>query len=407
MKKFFLKESIGGIMLSLALAGCGTSSLSLPQGIPAATHGQLVGNRLLVKFRPGKNLSSLHDSSLSTLRDLPRLGLTILSSSRSALDAVRSLSSDPSVDWAEADKSFHAGLTLDDPRNGEQYGNEKIDLPQAWDLTMGDESVVVAVVDTGVDLTHPDLRDRLTSGTSFVEGSQGPLDDNGHGTHVAGIIAASANNGVGVAGVAPLVRIMPVKVLKNDRFGRLSDIVSGIAWAVDHGADVINLSLGSDEDKNGHSKAMDATVRYAISRNVTVVAAMGNMGINGISYPAGYAGVIAVGASDERDERASFSSYGKWISVCAPGVGILSTTPTYDVYETSESGMAHNYDYLDGTSMATPFVSGVAALVLSRYPNLPPTLVKARIEKSADSIGLPGFDSFTGFGRINAFKALR
>lgn len=393
------------ILLATLLAGCASPITSR---IPAtsSTLGRISKDRIIVKIKSGYTYRSL-DPRLHTVRSLSNLGIVILKapSEKDAGELAVTLMRDSSVEWAEPDYSCNSELRLNDPEATKQYGNEKLDLAGAWDITMG-QGVTVAVVDTGVDLSHPDLRDRVTEGVSFVEGATNPMDDNGHGTHVAGIIGATANNGIGIEGVAPSCRIMPVKVLRKDRVGRLSDIISGIAWAVDHGADVVNLSLGSDEDKNGYSKSMEVAVKYALSKNVAVVAAMGNMGINGQSYPAAYSGVIAVGATDENDEHASFSSYGKWISVTAPGVGIYSTTPTYEVFETGQTGMSPNYDYLDGTSMATPYVAGVVALILSRYPRLTPSGVKSRLERTADHLGVPGFNNFYGYGRVNAAKAV-
>jgi subtilisin family serine protease len=252
-----------------------------------------------------------------------------------------------------------------------------------------------------VDTRHPDLAANLVQGYSVLPGS-GPEDDHGHGTHVAGIIAAVGHNNQGIAGVAPHCKIMPVKVLNHEGKGDTGDIVAGLLWAVNNGAKVVNMSLGG----TGGSRALMDAVAYAQSKDVLVVAAMGNDGANAQEYPAGYPGVVAVGASDSTDEIASFSNFGTWISVAAPGEDILSTLPTHSVYVTETEGKDTSYDSMDGTSMASPFVAGLAALIRSQFPTMTAPLVKSRIEKSADDLGDPGFDNYFGHGRINAARAI-
>jgi subtilisin family serine protease len=235
-----------------------------------------------------------------------------------------------------------------------------------------------------------------------LPGASGPEDDHGHGTHVAGIIAAVGHNNMGIAGVAPHCKIMPVKVLNHEGKGDTGDIVAGLLWAVNNGAKIVNMSLGG----TGGSRALMDAIAYAQSKDVVVVAAMGNDGANAQEYPAGYPGVIAVGATDSSDEAASFSNFGSWISVAAPGEDILSTLPTHSVYVTETEGKETSYDSMDGTSMASPFVAGLAALIRSQYPTMSAPLVKSRIEKSADDLGDPGFDDHFGHGRINAARAI-
>ncbi|MBM3274699.1 MAG: S8 family serine peptidase, partial [Candidatus Sericytochromatia bacterium] len=227
----------------------------------------------------------------------------------------------------------------------------------------------------------------------------------GHGTHVAGIIAAEADNGKGIAGVAPRCRIMPVKVLAFNTKGFDSDVAAGIIWAADHGARVINMSLGGE----GGGKALERAVMYAHAKGILVVAAMGNDGEDrnhaygaNLNYPAAYQGVLAVGATTPGDGVAGFSNHGRWIGVAGPGARILSTTPTYEVYDPVQP----DYDRLDGTSMATPFASGVAALVLSAYPQLSGQGVKRILEGSAKDILFGGFDLRTGHGLLDAAAAV-
>ncbi len=313
------------------------------------------------------------------------------------------------------------GVSVNDPLVADQWGLSAVHAQQAWEQTMG-QGIVVAVIDTGVDLSHPDLAGNLVSGISFVDSVQGPsgsaddarvvpfhnvgpVDDNGHGTHVAGIIAAEANDGIGGAGVAPLCKIMPVKVLAYNTKGLEGDVASGIIWAVDHGARILNLSLGGV----GGSQTLARAVAYAEAHGALIVAAMGNDGQDptlhygaDAEFPASLPGVVAVGATMADGEVAAYSNHGSWISLAAPGSGILSTTPTYPVFEDLQPG----YDILSGTSMATPFVSGTAALIWSENPSWTADQVRQRLFHSATDLLFPGFDDSTGWGQVNAAAAV-
>jgi len=276
---------------------------------------------------------------------------------------------------------------------------------------------VIAIVDTGVDLTHPDFAGKLVSGINLVDSTQPPADDHGHGTNCAGIAASLPDSTNGIVGVAPGAQIMPVKVMGADGEGSDATIAAGIRWAADHGATVINLSLASPES----SQTCQEAIQYALDKGVVLVAAMGNGGNNKKSYPAAYPGVIAVAASDVNDAHPSFSQSGPWCSVTAPGYSILSTFPTYQVtsiddYLKNKSfceklgvRMGLKYAYVTGTSQATPHVAGLAALVKALDPSLGPNDVKRRIEKSADDVPEmfgSTYDSRFGYGRINAMRAL-
>jgi subtilisin family serine protease len=245
-------------------------------------------------------------------------------------------------------------------------------------------------VDTGVDLDHPDLAGNVVSGYNVISPGAPPQDDHGHGTHVAGIVAAITNNNVGVAGVAGGCRIMPVKVLNNVGEGTDFDVATGIQWAADNGARVINMSLGSPD----YSYALADAVDYAYGKNVLIVAAAGNDGLESILYPAALPHVMAVGATDKIDGRASFSNYGNALDIVAPGVNIFSTL--WD----------NSYTYLSGTSMATPHVAGVAALVLSLHPEYTNDQVEKVLKAGCVDLGNPGWDPYYGYGRVDALAAL-
>jgi type VII secretion-associated serine protease mycosin len=275
--------------------------------------------------------------------------------------------------WATAQSSYLSPIRVD----------------RAWDVTQG-SGIVVAVVDTGVDLNHPDLAGRLVHGTDIVNAGSNPQDDVGHGTMVAGIIVADRNNGRGIAGVAPLAKVMPVKVLGKNGVGNDGDIATGITWATDHGASVINLSLGGPLD----DPALRAAVAYAISHNVVVVAAAGNDGAETVEYPAAYPGVIAVSATGHTGALTSFSSWGSRIDIAAPGLDITSTA------------LGTTYDVESGTSFSSPIVAGVAALVRARFPAFTAADVRARLLSTARDVGLPGVDRAFGHGLVDALAAV-
>ncbi len=303
-----------------------------------------------------------------------------------------------------------------------------VDMEAAWAFTTGDTGVVIAIVDTGIDMLHPDLAGKIwvnvdelpdefdndhngypgdVNGWNFVHNTPFPMDDHSHGTHVAGIAGAIGNNGIGIAGMDSQCRLMPVKVLSSSGSGSSADVASGIYYAANNGADVINLSLGSNQSSGVEEAAID----YAYAAGVTICAAMGNDSTGVPLYPAANLNVIAVGATDSDDRRAlpfcfspsSGSNYGSWIDVCAPGDNVWSTVPV----------SMGSYANKCGTSMATPHVAGLAALVKALRPGFTPAQVKNIIELGAeDQVGrptedTPGFDIYHGWGRINGRATLQ
>lgn len=316
-------------------------------------------------------------------------------------EKLESLKTNESVEFIEPNYKFSTSYTVNDPKTKEQNGLAIANLPKAWDITMGDPKVIIGIVDTGADLNHPDLKNKLITGYNVLtQGKTPPKDDNGHGTHCAGIAGAETDNRIGVAGTAPKCKIMPVKALDAKGTGDIFNVALGIIWAVDHGAKVVSLSLGGPKNET-----VKRAVDYALMKNTVVVSAMGNDGKNVKAYPAALPGVISVGSIDFDKRRSDFSNYGDWISVVAPGSMIMSTLPTYTTTMT-EFEKEKGYDYLDGTSMACPMVAGVAALVLSRNPDYTPAEVKERIESTATDLGTKGFDTQYGHGLINAAKAV-
>lgn len=271
-----------------------------------------------------------------------------------------------------------------------QWNLPLIETLQGWNIGRGSQDVKVAVVDTGVDLNHPDLKDNLLEGTNVVAQNSPPQDDVGHGTHVAGIISALVNNNEGVAGMTWYNPILPVKVLDASGSGSTYAVAQGIIWAADHGAKVINLSLGNYAD----AQFLHDAIKYAYDKDVVLIAASGNDNTERPGYPAAYEEVFAVAATDAKKDKASFSNYGNYIDVAAPGVSIPSTYPD------------NQYAALSGTSMASPHVSALAALIRSANPLLKNTEVMEIMRKSAADIGEPGRDKYFGYGLIDVVKAL-
>lgn len=306
-----------------------------------------------------------------------------------------------------------------DPLFGEQWALAKIGAPCAWQRTTGNAAVTVAVLDTGVDLNHPDLVGRLRGdGYDFVNDDADPSDDVGHGTHVSGIVAATLNNAEGISGLAPNVQILPVRVLGVNG-GSDQEIAAGIRYAVEQGAQVINLSLGAPFLVINVSPESNRAIREAEEAGVLVVVAAGNDYLplpNTISVESLDAMVVA--ASDNNDQRAAFSNTGPWVSVTAPGQSILSTMPTYEVEMTSsavapEYRYQQDYDRASGTSMAAPYVSALAALVWSAHPDWSARQVRNAITRNADEriydneLELFQILRFLGSGRIDACRTLR
>lgn len=350
---------------------------------------------------------------------------------------IETLEEQPNVLFAQPNYVYYQADTNVVPASGLSEDRSPIDLPidppndaylayqwylakigayTAWNTTMGDSGVRVAVLDTGADLDHPDLVGRIVAQTDVVDNDGSAEDDNGHGTHVAGIIAATANNNIGVAGVAPGVSLIIVDVFHIDGAGKhkatTASIAAGIYYALEEGADIINLSLGGYQVDTAERNAIDA----AAAAGVMVVAAAGNDNTSATIYPGDLSSVICVTATGPNDERAPYSNYGPAKDIAAPGgngtyakneqpVGwMLSTYPMIDpITGEDTSGFA----WVRGTSSAAPVVSGVVALMLSADPSLSVDDVKSKLYNSAADLGAKGKDDYFGNGRVNAASAVR
>jgi len=285
------------------------------------------------------------------------------------------------VKYVEPNFRFQTFFVPDDPSWSLQWGSQMINADWAWNTTVGNSSVLVAIIDSGIGYDHPDLAANYVAlGYDWVNNDTDPMDDNGHGTHCAGIIAAAINNSVGIAGLAQ-VRVMAEKALDSGGHGWSWDIAKAIRHAVDQGANILSNSWGSSEN----SKLIHDAVEYAYDNGVLIVAAAGNDPTSRKNYPAAYDEVIAVTAIDQNLDPASFTSFGDWVELAAPGVDIYSTVPW-------------GYESWSGTSMACPHVSGVAALIWSCFPSMTRDQVRAQLRYSSQDLGAVGFDNYYGYG---------
>jgi thermitase len=381
---------------------------------------------ILVKFKPDVPTSLreavLASSETRAVRRLSRLDVFVvrIPDEASVEELAYVFQRNPHVQYAEPNYLCRASVTPNDLLFKYQYGlsnsgqmigtvpgspqgqpSADIKAPQAWEETTGTAEVVIAILDSGVDFGHPDLKTKLVStGRDFVNNDLDATDDYFHGTAVAGIAAAATNNNEGIAGVAWNARILPVKVLNSVGVGTTDQVADGIRWAADQGAQVLNLSLGADAP----SQTLRNAVQYAFEKGCVLVAAAGNGG-GAVQFPAAYdTFVLAVAATDYNDVRQSTSNFGAEIDVAAPGVQILSTVPTWLL---GPSLLPSRYD--DGTSLAAPHVAGLAALLKGRKPWLKPAEIMEIIRLSADDVNAavyPGKDEYVGYGRINMERAL-
>ncbi len=394
--------------------------------LPGSSGRLFAEDRVLVTFRAGFAARSIEPTlktyGARSLASVPRAGFHVVAipTGVSAAEFVAALNRNPDVASARPDPIARISVRPNDRYFGEQYAlsnsgqvlDDLPDLPQgtagadinatgAWDQTKGDSGVIIAVLDTGVELNHPDIRNKIVSpGRDFVGSGTDASDDHWHGTHVAGIAAAETNNELGIAGVGWNCTILPAKIIAASGEGDYGALILAIYWAVDQGAKVINLSLGGE----ARDEDLLAALKYAYEHNVVVVAAAGNEAAP-VLYPAAYDQYcLAVAATDYSDHRADFSNKGPEVDVAAPGVDVLSLYPTWDTPE----GFAP-YVYASGTSMATPHVAGLAALLKSLKPWLTAGEIMNIIRYSADDMNataFPGRDDELGYGRINAERAL-
>ena len=281
-------------------------------------------------------------------------------------------------------------LDSNDPYVDRQWALNQIQMPELWQITAGNSEILVAVLDTGIDKDHEDLEGQVVAEVNFTD-SPTVDDSHGHGTHVAGIIAAGSNNGIGIAGVAPQCQLMNIKVADDKGRCQSTALAEGIVWAVDNGASVINVSIELKEP----SQELEDAVNYAWKQGAVIIVAAGNDGSQLPVYPGAYENCIAVAATRQNDTLAPLSNHGLWVDVAAPGFNIYSTLPD------------DNYDYKTGTSFATPYVSGLSALLFNLATDINGDgmlndEVRAAIESGCEEIVIDG----VGTGRIDIAASL-
>ena len=314
-------------------------------------------------------------------------------------DMVSVYGEEPDVEYAEPNYLVHAlSVTPNDPYYGIQWHLPKIKVDEVWSEQMGSRNVTIAVLDTGVDLDHPDLDEQVVSGFDFVNYDSEADDDQGHGTHMAGTIAAETNNGEGVAGINWHAGLMPVKVLDETGEGTHENVALGLIFAADNGARVINLSFGGEDS----SQTIEDAINYAYGKGCILVAGTGNSG-GAVMFPGRSGNVIAVGATDEEDNWCDDSIWGEGFS-SSSGAEVDVVAPGNNIASTYIGG---NFATGSGTSMATACVSGLAALIVSVNPQLSNSKVREIIEGTCDDLMEDGWDQYTGHGRINAQKAVQ
>ena len=417
--------------------GRGSPAESAPQYVPMFTapdHEEYVPDEVVVKFADTMDAATRTGMIMAVGGEWKETGWgghfdVVRVPAGDVTRVVDLLTAMPGVEFAEPNYLYYAFATANDTYhvpyqwNMFNYGelsngvpsNNGIQAHGAWDTTTG-ANTIVAIIDTGVAyetfgsfVQAPDLAGQtFVSPKNFINNTTHANDDNGHGTHVCGTIAQRTNNNMGCAGVAYNAAVMPVKVLNSAGSGTLTAIANGINYAADNGANVINMSLGGSSG----SQALQAAVDYAWSHGVVLCAATGNSGGSSISYPARYTNCIAVGATRFDGNRASYSQWGTGIDVVAPG-GYVNLDQNGDGYgdgilQQTFSGSPTNFGYyfFQGTSMATPHVAAVAALVKSKHPSYTNAQVRSAIESTCKDLGSPGYDTKFGFGLVNAAAAI-
>jgi len=433
IQKVLRKESLVALSLLILAVSAGARELYAP-------------GEILVKFKPGRVAAASVDIIKTSERVFPHIkpraqaeGLPDLSllyrmtytSTLDAREAARIFSQDPNIEFAEPNYYVYANVTPDDTDYAQQWHLIKIKAPDAWDLNQGSTGVVIGIVDSGIDLNHPDLVANLWTNADEIpdngvdDDSNGYIDDYygwdfvssdktpepvpgsgnndgvSHGTHVAGIASAVTNNGVGVAGVGWKCKVMAVKILSSSGSGTTSRALSGMQYAVDNGAQIINCSFGG-----GYSASYDTIIDYIHALGGLVVAAAGNDNIDidadpqsPISNDRSNNRVLGVASTDDNDAKSSFSNYGStYVDVSAPGSLIYST-----LFNDGSASFSADYGLESGTSMSTPVVSGVAALLKSKNSSLTNTQLISLIKSNSDDVGL---GSSMGTGRVNARAAL-
>jgi len=358
-------------------------------------NGPHVRGELLIKTKAGvskdKIKGILANHGAVTAGEIRQIKVKLIRVPDHALEKVKAaLEKNPHISFVERNFIAQGSAEPNDERYPSQWHLPIISAPDGWDMCTGSDIAPIAIIDSGVDPTHPDLSGKLIAGYNFLENNTDTHDVRGHGTAVAGTAAAISNNVAGVAGVAWENPIMPLVVLNSDNYATYYNVAKAITFAADQGIRVINISLGGSSS----SSTMQNAINYAWTKGTLVFACTMNNATSTPYYPAACEHVVAVSATTSSDTRASFSNYGNWIDIAAPGASILTTN------------RGGGYGYWNGTSFASPIAAGLAGLIISANPDLTNTQVVEIITQNADDLGDPGFDQYYGYGRVNAHASL-
>jgi thermitase len=418
-----MKKVIAGF--AAAIMGFGVMAFAAPSSSAmtssTASQSSHVPGQIIVKFRDKSAAAGvLRQHGLSEGPGIGSTGAHLVKvTAGKELQLIDALSRNPAVEYAEPDELVTA--STDDTYFPRQYALQNtgrsftntagtivvaggkadadVDAVEAWTVTTGNE-IRVAVLDSGVASDNADIAPKVVARANFSSAATGE-DNYGHGTYIAGAVAAIGNNAMGVAGLCPACKILDGKVLNDSGIASSSGIVDAINWSVSNGAKVINMSLGVRA-----SRTLETAVNNAWSQGVVLVAAAGNGGNQTKIYPGAYPNVIAVAATDNTDAKASFSTYGaSWVDVAAPGANVYSTFPNHPFYLGTQNGRSQGYDVGNGTSMSSAIVAAVAALAWSSHPGATQVSVRANVESTADKIA--GTGTFWAHGRVNAYNAVR
>ncbi len=355
----------------------------------------------VVRLKKGAQLPAVwSQGGMRVVDSIKSLGVSVVDLGDASVMGANSLnlSANAAVLWSHPLSEVKVEKMVSDPMVPKQTHLRLIKAFEAWDVTMGFASVPLAIVDTGISTTHPEFAGKIhPAAYNVLDDNRSPDDDYGHGNHCAGIAGAMADNGIGVAGVAPAVSLMPVKVMDSKGRGDDATIAKGIVYAADNGAKVISMSFGLYR----RSPVVEDALQYALDRDIVLVASAGNDNKRNDPdraphLPSTHPGVIEVAATTDADRKARFSNYGATVSVAAPGERILST------YREKFG----SYGVFTGTSMATPQVAALASMIRGLHPDWNQARVKAHIEATADDLGKAGKDEQFGAGRINCARAV-
>jgi subtilisin family serine protease len=374
--------------------------IGIVSAAPPAGNDHVPG-RLLLQARPGADSKAV-DQALAGFgarkeRIISQLGTLQIQVPEAAADQVAAALSRSGLftfverDYvAQAQQTAPTAVTPNDPDFPSEWHLAKIQSPYAWSITTGTSGVILGIIDSGVDPNHPDLASKLVPGWNFLTGTSNTADVQGHGTAVAGAAAASTNNGMGVSGVAWSNKIMPLVAVDSTLYASYSNLASAITYAADNGVRIIVITAAGSTA----SSTLQSAVDYAWSKGAVIFASAGNNSTSAPYYPAACNHVVAVSATDQNDNLTSFSDYGSWIDLSAPGINIYTTE------------LGGGYWVCWGTSFSAPIAASVAALALSRQPTLTNSALVSLMEQNADDIGAAGWDQYYGYGRVNAYRTV-